>query len=292
MQSSGGKQQQIKGGGKSEKRWNQRWGGGLKIDSGDEIAKRNEGEEIWNTHTYSLINISGNVAPWWITLLIITKRSRYAAFLIRCQSFSGHTVICSVKRKERRKKTRCVAHESAGSVCIGGALMYGPGQSDKRGESWLGWLKSPCWHLCRNPWGKKEKPRLFEGSVPAFPRPLPPYRLSLPMSAQCIKTCPPQNKDPLKKENFIRGKTITPSWSHRFRGYWRPSNFSTSALQICPPVTVHRAAGLHGAPAAWPSLNYLTSGHIILRLFIDSIPSRSISSLPAVFETAPPMLLL
>lgn len=25
-------------------------------------------------------------------------------FLICCQSFSGHTVICSVKREERRKK--------------------------------------------------------------------------------------------------------------------------------------------------------------------------------------------
>lgn len=102
------------------------------------------------THTHILQSIyCGNVAPWWITLLVITKRSRYAAFLICCQSFSGHTVICSVKRKER-KKTRCVAHESAGSVCIEGALMYGPGQSDKRGESWLGWLKSPCWHLRRN----------------------------------------------------------------------------------------------------------------------------------------------
>lgn len=31
---------------KSEKRWKQRSGGGLKIDSGDERAKRNEGEEI------------------------------------------------------------------------------------------------------------------------------------------------------------------------------------------------------------------------------------------------------
>lgn len=86
-------------------------------------------------------------------------------------------------------------------------------------------------------------------------------------------------------------KTITLFWSHRFRGYWGPSNFSTLALQICPSVTVHRDAGLHSAPAAWPSLNYLTSGQIILRLFIDSIPSRSISSLPTMFETAPPMLL-
>lgn len=161
------------------------------------------GRNLKHTHTYSLINILWECGPMVNHSPGNNQEESLCCFFNMLPEFQWtHTVICSVKREERGKKTRCVAHESAGSVCIEGALMYGPGQSDKRGESWLGWLKSPCWHLHRNPWGKKEKPWLFEGSVPAFPRPLPPYRLSLPMSAQCIKTCPPQNKDPLKRGEF------------------------------------------------------------------------------------------
>lgn len=39
------------------------------------------------------------------------------------------------RAEERREKTRWAAHLCAWSVGIEGALMYGPGQSDKRGES-------------------------------------------------------------------------------------------------------------------------------------------------------------
>lgn len=78
-----------------------------------------------------------------------------------------------------------------------------------------------------------------------------------------------------KKKNFItRVKTIPLLfWSHRFRGYWKPGNFSTLALRICLPVTVQRATRLHNALAGWPSLNYLTAGHIILHVvyWLDSI---------------------
>lgn len=47
------------------------------------------------------------------------------------------------------------------------------------------------------PMKRKENPSLVKGPILTFSHPLPPYRLSLPMSAQCIKTCPLQNKDQL-----------------------------------------------------------------------------------------------
>lgn len=143
------------------------------------------------------------MAPWGITLLVITKRRRDAAFLICCQSFSGHAVICSVKRKQRRKKTRCVAHESAGSVCIEGALMYGPGQSDKRGESWLGWLKSPCWHLRRNPWGeKKGKALIVRRICPCVPSPTASLSLVPSDERSMHQNLPSSEQGPTKKGEF------------------------------------------------------------------------------------------
>lgn len=144
----------------------------------------------------------------------------------------------------------------------------------------------------QEPMRKKGKALIVPRVCPCVPSPTASLSLVPSDERSMHQNLPSSEQGPTIKRRISLGvKTITPFWSHRFQGYWGPSNFSTSALQICPPVTVHRAAGLQGAPAAWPSLNYLTSGHIILRLFIDSIPSRSISSLPAVFETAPPMLL-
>lgn len=156
--------------------------------------------------------------------------------------------------------------------------MYGPGQSDKRVESWLGWLKSQCWHLHTNPWGER---KILDWSMGLSPLSLThclliacPFLWALNASKPALR----RTRTLCKKRISLGVKTIIPFWSHRFQGYWGLSNFSTLALQICPPVTVHGAAGLHSGPAAWPSLNYLTSGRIILRLFIDLIPSRSISS--------------
>lgn len=77
-----------------------------------------------------------------------------------------------------------------------------------------------------------------------------------------------------KKISLQGVKTITLLfWSHQFRGFWRPSNFSTLALRICLPVTVQRATRLHSALTGWPSLNYLTAGRIIHHVFywLDSI---------------------
>lgn len=159
--------------------------------------------------------------------------------------------------------------------------MYEAGQSDKRGESWLGWLKSQC----TNPWGERKILDWSKGLSP----------LSL---AHCLLiACPFLWKLNASKPALLRArtrykrgislgvKTITPFWSHRFQGYWGSSNFSTLALQICPPVTIHRAAGLHDGPGSltFTQLFDLGAHHPLSLYWLDSI-SLNLILYPACFR--------
>lgn len=93
------------------------------------------------------------------------------------------------------------------------------------------------------------------------------------------------------------GSTIIGEFHYRGKNY--PSCLLVTSIQgilkakqlfhlgltksVCPSLS-KELSRLDNVPAAWPSLNYLTTGHIILHVFIDLIPSCSNASSPTVFE--------
>lgn len=172
------------------------------------------------------------------------------------------------------KKTRWAAHGCVGFVRIEGALMHGPGQSDKRGESWLGWLKCPCWHPRWNPWGEKRK-------ILDWSKGLSPLSLTHCLLIACpflwtlnaSKPAPLRTRTHYKRRISLGVKTITPFWSHLFRVYWGPNNFSTLAFKCAHPspstelwdYTVPQQLDLHST--IWPqgtssSVSLLTWFHL------------------------------
>lgn len=226
-------------------------------------------------HTYSLINISLECGPIVNHSPGNNCKKPLSLFLICCQSFSGHSETQSGGKKQR---------DELGFTLV--CLVCGWRRSV---DVWAWTVREKRVIMIRlakvlmlaplhNPWGEM---KILDWSKGRSPLPLTrclliacPFLWALNASKPALL----RTRTRYKRRISLGVKTVPPFWSHRFQGYWGLSNFSTLALQICPAVTVHRAAGLHGGPAAWPSLNYLTSGRINLRLFIDLIPSRSISS--------------
>lgn len=142
---------------------------------------------------------------------------------------------------------------------------------DKRRESWLGWVKCPRWNIRKHSHRHKGKLELLGRTCPLSPTtPRPPlsyvFSHELPMHQNLPS--PEQGctiiQEGQKKFHYSGKNYHSPFLVISLKGDIEGRQLSHHYL----PVTVQRATRLQNVPACWPSLNYLTAGHIVHHVFL------------------------